>query len=100
MPRVEVPLSSVSVDIPMRVEQDGDGAVLVRRADGTVHGYIDVCPHARWQLSDGEVIDGSIECPGHAYRFDLVSGKCADVPSLRLTPVEVSVNGDSVIVQW
>ena len=100
MPLVELPLSSCPVDTPTRVEHEGSGVVLVRRSDDRVHGYIDVCPHARWMLSDGEVVDGQLECAGHAYRFDLVSGRCADVPALHLTPVNVTVNGDTIIVQW
>ena len=43
--------------------------------DGTVHATDDVCTHAYAKLSDGWFDKGEIECPLHAGRFDVKSGK-------------------------
>lgn len=36
------------------------------------------CPHGGSDLSEAEVKDGFIVCPGHHWRFDLTNGECAD----------------------
>ena len=41
-----------------------------------VHALEDICPHAYALLSQGFQEDGVIECPLHAARFDIATGKC------------------------
>lgn len=41
----------------------------------TVQRY---CPHGGSDLSEADVKDGFIVCPGHHWRFDLRTGECAD----------------------
>ncbi len=43
--------------------------------DGTLYATDDVCTHAYAKLSDGWFDKGEIECPLHAGRFDVKSGK-------------------------
>jgi naphthalene 1,2-dioxygenase system ferredoxin subunit len=43
--------------------------------DGTVYATDDVCTHAYARLSDGWLDKGEIECPLHAGRFDVRTGK-------------------------
>jgi nitrite reductase/ring-hydroxylating ferredoxin subunit len=95
----DVPLASLPEDVPCRVERDGD-AVVVLRTGGVVRAWRDVCPHAGWRLSEGEMVDGRLECPGHGWRFDVESGRCVDVPAYALAPVAVACDGERVALAW
>ena len=36
------------------------------------------CPHAGSDLTDAELVDGRIVCPGHRWHFEIGSGTCAE----------------------
>ena len=36
------------------------------------------CPHAGSDLSEAEIVDGQIVCPGHRWHFELDTGECAE----------------------
>src|ERR1700724_506673 len=58
--------------------------------DGTLRATDDVCTHAYAKLSDGWLDKGEIECPLHAGRFDVKSGKALCPPGtddIKTTPV-------------
>ena len=99
MPHVEIPLDDLIEDRPLRVEHEGEGIVVVRH-DGVVHAWEDVCPHAGWRLSDGEVTGGRLECPGHAWQFDLATGRCLEVPFYCLRRLAVQAEDGVVRVIW
>ncbi|GAA6138113.1 hypothetical protein NBRC116583_18600 [Arenicella sp. 4NH20-0111] len=44
-----------------------------------------VCPHRLGPLNQGKIIDGSVECPWHGYRFEISSGRCLTHQSLTLS---------------
>lgn len=48
--------------------------------DGEVHATDDICTHAYAKLSDGWLDKGEIECPLHAGRFDVKTGKALCPP--------------------
>ena len=48
--------------------------------DGTLYATDDICTHAYARLSDGWLDRGEIECPLHAGRFDIKSGKATAPP--------------------
>jgi 3-phenylpropionate/trans-cinnamate dioxygenase ferredoxin component len=59
----------------------------------------DVCSHAEFPLTDGDVDGTAIECALHGSRFDLRSGKPLGPPAtqpVRTYPVSV-VDGDVYI---
>lgn len=60
--------------------------LVVFRAKGTVAALVDRCPHRRAPLSKGEVVDGTIQCAYHGWRFD-ASGSCVEIPSLPPGPI-------------
>jgi len=68
-------LAQLDPDFPIGVEVQGQRIGLFLLGDA-VHAIEDVCPHAYALLSQGFQEDGVIECPLHAARFDIVSGKC------------------------
>lgn len=65
---------------PMRVELLGEALVVVR-LNGELRVFRDVCPHRFARLSDGRVIDDTIQCPYHGWQFDS-NGHCVAIPAL------------------
>ncbi len=55
--------------------------VLFRNQDGKLVCLIDRCPHRAAKLSDGQLIDGKIECLYHGWQFGS-KGECLHIPQL------------------
>ena len=55
--------------------------VLFEDPTGKLACLRDICPHRAAKLSDGQIIEGTIECLYHGWRFD-VEGKCQHIPQL------------------
>ncbi|HEY9876291.1 MAG TPA: Rieske 2Fe-2S domain-containing protein [Candidatus Obscuribacterales bacterium] len=55
--------------------------VLFRNADGQLGCLSDRCPHRAAKLSDGQIIDGKIECLYHGWQFGS-DGECLHIPQL------------------
>lgn len=65
-------------------------------ADGNLYATDNICTHAYACLSDGWLDGGVIECPLHAGRFDIMTGKALSPPAtqdLKTYPVRL-VDGD------
>ena len=78
----------------------GETAIALIELAGQVHAIGDVCPHAYALLSQGWLDGGEIECPLHAARFDIASGRCLEGPVTEGVAVyEVRVDGDDVYVR-
>jgi naphthalene 1,2-dioxygenase system ferredoxin subunit len=61
---------------------DVDGALVgLYLIDGSVYALGDVCTHAFALLSDGFVEGGEVECPLHAARFEIATGRCTEGPA-------------------
>ena len=100
MPHVDVPIDLVPDDQPVRLEHGPHGIVVVRKGDELV-AYEDVCPHAGWRLSAGEIIDGRLECPGHGWEFDVATGECLSVPAYCLRRLRVeTLDRTTVRIEW
>lgn len=99
MPHIEVALDAVPPDQPVRLENGACGIVVLRTGD-SIRAYHDECPHAQWRLSEGEIVDGVLECPGHGWQFDIETGRCTDVPVYCLQPVTVTRHGDRLRFEW
>ena len=72
--------------------------VIVTRVAGELIACPGVCPHEDVALADGELRDGAIVCPGHAYAFDLQTGRCAHDPDLELRRYPITLVGDELYV--
>jgi phenylpropionate dioxygenase-like ring-hydroxylating dioxygenase large terminal subunit len=64
-----------------RYELLGEPVLLGRKATGEVFALRDICPHRAAPLSAGRIVDGTVECPYHGWRFR-TDGACAAIPSL------------------
>jgi phenylpropionate dioxygenase-like ring-hydroxylating dioxygenase large terminal subunit len=71
----EVPAGKV-----VGVTRMGEKLVFWRDGTGKVSCLRDACPHRGVALSAGRVLEGAIECPFHAFRYD-ASGRCILLPA-------------------
>jgi nitrite reductase/ring-hydroxylating ferredoxin subunit len=95
MRHIDLDLNHIPEGRPIRVEEGRLGIVLIRQGD-RITAFEDACPHAQWRLSDGELIDGRLECPGHGWEFSPHSGQCITVPAYCLKAVPIVRNGSSI----
>lgn len=66
---------------------------------GDYRATSNICTHEYAQLSDGWLEDGCIECPLHAARFDVRTGKALCAPAEEnLTVYELKREGDDLLV--
>jgi nitrite reductase/ring-hydroxylating ferredoxin subunit len=67
---------------------------------GTFHATDNICSHEYAQLSDGWLEDGCIECPLHAARFDIKTGKALCAPAEQdLQVFETRVDGSDLLIK-
>ncbi len=95
---IEMKLSELAENSPVKVEIDGKDVCVVRQ--GTeVFAIEDLCSHAEASLSEGEVNPGRIECWLHGAEFDLRTGEALTPPAI--APVKiyaVEVDGEKVTI--
>jgi nitrite reductase/ring-hydroxylating ferredoxin subunit len=66
---------------------------------GAFYATDNICSHEYAQLSDGWLEDGCIECPLHAARFDIKSGKALCAPAEQdLEVFETKVEGSDLLI--
>jgi nitrite reductase/ring-hydroxylating ferredoxin subunit len=80
------------------VESDGKHIALYN-VDGEIFATTNVCSHAYALLSDGYLDDDVIECPLHAGRFEVRTGKALGAPVTEdIATYPVRVDGDAILV--
>jgi nitrite reductase/ring-hydroxylating ferredoxin subunit len=96
---VEVGRMSDLADNRMTVEVNGVSVLIVRCGRSLV-AVENECPHLARPLSGGRVTGRVIQCPGHGYRWNLVSGKALSRAAGRrpLLRIPIRVTGDQVSV--
>lgn len=90
-------------DVPeggcFRAEVDGLPALAVFNVDQEYFVMNDTCSHGEASLSDGEIVDGQVECPWHNARFCIKSGAALTFPAVegqKIYPIKL-VDGDILI---
>ena len=99
MPRIELKLNQIPFERPFRLEHEETPIVLVR-AGNSIAAYHDRCPHAHWPVSEGEIEDGILHCPGHGWQFDVRTGRCVNAPAYGLKRFSVNVCNEKVVIEW
>lgn len=79
----------VPADRPIAARRLGLDLVAWRSA-GQVALAVDRCPHRDVRLSPGRLVDGTIECPFHGFRYD-GAGACTAVPAQPDRPIPGSL---------
>ena len=78
----------------------GDRLVAVfHLAGGHYHAIDDCCPHMGASLAAGDVQEGIVTCPWHAWRFRISDGTWCDNPRIKTKAYEVCVVGDEIQVR-
>ncbi|MHA1536854.1 MAG: nitrite reductase small subunit NirD [Alphaproteobacteria bacterium] len=91
--------SEITEDEPKGVEIGGKHIAVFKLGD-KFHATDNVCPHAFALLTDGFVDDGAVECPLHAAKFDIATGKCLAEPAEDdLATYEVKLEGGDILVR-
>lgn len=69
--------------LPLIFELNGRSFRLVEDA-GKLIAHAAQCPHLLGPLDHADVVDGAVECPWHAYKFDIRTGACRTGQSCKL----------------
>jgi naphthalene 1,2-dioxygenase system ferredoxin subunit len=78
----------------------GDTSIAIYNVDGTFYATSNVCTHAFALLSDGWLDGEEVECPLHAGRYDVTTGKALCPPvEVDLKTYPVRVVGDEVQIR-
>ncbi len=90
-------------DIPLGEMHPGEAGgrqiAVFHLEDGRWHATANVCTHAFALLTDGWFEGTEIECPLHAARFDVCTGKAIGAPAEEdLAVYPVRIDGDQVMV--
>lgn len=56
--------------------------IILARSGGRVYALEDTCSHDGALLSDGDLVDGEIQCCRHGGRFDLETGRATQMPAI------------------
>lgn len=76
-----------------------DKRVLIANWEGAFFATQDLCTHDNGTLSDGELVDGEIECPRHGGRFDVKTGAVTALPPMfPIKTFQVKIEGDAIQV--
>jgi toluene monooxygenase system ferredoxin subunit len=97
MPNINLLLNEIPFGIPYRVT-NGEVSVVLVRSDGQIRAFEDVCPHALWPLSSGEIDEGVLVCPGHGWEFSIETGQCRHAATYCLRAVPLTIEGDKVVL--
>lgn len=95
----DITLDQLGEGKPVRVEKNGH-TICVARVGNEVFALDDTCSHSDASLSEGEIIDGAIECWLHGAHFDLRTGAALTPPAV--TPIKsypVKVDGQMVTIE-
>ncbi len=91
-----------AVDVPagaVRVVEAGGRSIALCNLDGSFYAVDNLCTHDDGPLGEGNLYNGTIECPRHGARFDVQTGAIKALPAVRpVRTYPVQVDGDEVSV--
>ena len=78
----------------------GDDHIAIFNLGGDFFATDDICTHAYASLAEGYIEDDCVECPLHAGRFDIRTGKAQGVPVTEdIKTYKVKIDGDEIYVE-
>ncbi len=88
----------ITEDEPKGIEIGGKHIAVFKLGEA-FHATDNICPHAFALLTEGFIEEGVVECPLHAARFDIATGKCLAEPAEDdLATYQVKLEGEDVMV--
>jgi nitrite reductase/ring-hydroxylating ferredoxin subunit len=83
----------------MKMVEFGDDQVLLANVAGNIYACDNVCSHALFPLSDGELDGEQVECPLHGSVFNVTTGQVVVPPAdENLRVFQVRINGQDILV--
>jgi nitrite reductase (NADH) small subunit len=68
-------------------------------AGGNISALWGICPHAGGPLGEGQIFDGRLVCPYHAWEFDCRTGENNFDPTARVPTYAVRLDGQDVLAE-
>ena len=99
MPLIKVGKLSELPDNSVMEVTVGEQCYAVCNVRGTLHALHGECLHQGGPLGQGQVADGRIICPWHAWEYDCRSGENIDDPTARVATYPVHAEGDDILLQ-
>lgn len=84
--RAVADVADVAADRPLAVDV-ADITVAIVLHEGEYFAIYDECSHGAVPLSEGDVVDSTIECYLHGSVFDLRTGRAMNLPATQPVPV-------------
>jgi nitrite reductase/ring-hydroxylating ferredoxin subunit len=78
--------------------QPGGRNVLLLKAEGEIHAFTNLCPHAKCPMDRGTLKEFILTCICHGRKFDVRTGECLN-DSLQLKRYEWKIEGEKVGVK-
>jgi len=98
MPFVKVgTLSALPPDSVMEAEVHGN-TYAICNIGGTLRAYDGVCPHAGGPLGQGNIQDGRLICPWHAWEYNIFTGVNDIDETVKLAAFPIKAEGDDILV--
>ena len=99
MPLIRVAtLDELPAGALLQREAAGKPVVLCEHA-GAIHAFYGLCPHHGAPLGHGNLVDGRIVCPWHAWEFRVEDGAFDYNDQIRLRRYRVEVHDGTVLVE-
>ncbi len=95
--RTVAKVGEIAEGVGHAVEVEGR-AVAVFLVAGSYYAVDDLCPHQAFPLHDGIVLDCTLTCLYHGWRFRLHDGSWEENPRIKVGTYPVRVSGDEVQV--
>src|SRR5438093_3782974 len=95
-----VKVASVSDLPPGKVKQVtvGERVIALCNLDGTFYALDNVCLHRGGPLGEGYLDGQNLECPWHAWQFNVKTGVLTMNPRESVSTYEVRIDGSDVLV--
>jgi nitrite reductase (NADH) small subunit len=89
----EVPENSV-IEVSV-----GDDLYAICNVDGTITALSGTCVHQGGPLGQGNIADGRLMCPWHAWEYDCRTGASPEDPSTCVPTYPVKLEGSDILIQ-
>lgn len=74
-------------------------AIALFKVKGEVFALDNTCPHEGGPLGDGALTDYQVQCPWHAWDFDVRTGYCLNNPGQDAEHIAIEVVGDEIFLK-
>jgi len=99
MPFVKVGRASDVPEDSMIEVSVGDDLYAICNVGGTLHALSGMCLHQGGPLGQGNLVDGRVVCPWHAWEWDCRTGQNLDDPSQCVPTYEVKLDGEDIFLR-